>query len=129
MKKIILFSSFIMLLLSACDSSNQYDVYVKNATCETIKVVFKSPTDRNNTSEQELLLEPGDYQRIISTENIEKQKDKSETDQACQQVAVYVKAFQNEKSSTLQWCDEAIQYSTVDIGQGEFFIEYTSEHF
>lgn len=129
MKKTLLICSLIACLFSACDSTHQYDVYVKNATAESIKIVFKSNTDKSNTEEQELLLPPGDYRRIISTQNIDIKENKAESKAACQQVAEYVKAFQNEQPSTLQWCDDAIQYSWVDIGQGELLIEYTANHF
>ncbi len=128
MKNYLFFSFLIFIGFSSCDSSYQYNIYVKNSTKKSIKVVFKSPYDVNGLEERSETLQAGESKRIISTKNI----PIDETDGSnnhCSFAADYVKAFQEDKESKTRWCDEDIKFELEDIGQWTFTIDYKPKDF
>ena len=130
MKNHFLFSILMLLGLSSCDSSVQYNVYVKNSTGENLKVVFKSPNDVNNKEEQTIELKAGALRQIISTPNLEIIDSSWTTPDHCHHVAEYIKAFTpNNRSSKIKWCDKEIKFEKEDIGQAVFTLEYTANDF
>ena len=130
MKNNLLFSVLLIFGFSACDSSVQYGVYVKNSTAENLKIVFKSPSDINGTDERTIELKAGEQKQIISTSNLEIKDSSFTTAAHCKHVAEYVNAFiQDTKPSKIKWCDKEIKFEKEDIGQAVFTIEYTATDF
>ncbi len=126
-----LFLGFILLIgLSACDSSVQYNVYVKNSTSEDLKVVFKSLNETSNKGEQTIQLKAGEQKQIISTINIELGESASTTPNHCNLVAEYIHAYTKDKiPSKTKWCDQDIKFEKEDIGQAVFTIDYSEKDF
>lgn len=124
---------FILLMFSlqACDSTQQYDVYAVNSTNEKIKLEYKSLNNPLGGIKQVVYINPSQRKKIISTLNIDKGEGWSKpTHEDCNLVAEYVSAYiQDDKPSSIKWCSDDIQFSTTDVGQGEFTIEYTNESF
>ncbi|MFT5165187.1 MAG: hypothetical protein ACI8P3_000411 [Saprospiraceae bacterium] len=130
MKNYLLFSILILLGFSSCDSTFQYDVYVKNSTAENIKVVFKSPKDVNGADERAIELKAGEQKRIISTSNLDIPESGRINPRNCTHVAEYINAFIQETTpSKIKWCDENIKFEQEDIGQWTYTLEYTSADF
>lgn len=130
MKNHLLLSILILLGLSSCDSTVQYNVYVKNSTAENLEVVFKSPADINSKDEQVIILKAGEQKQIISTANLDIKESSSTTADHCIHVAEYVNTYTpNKIPSKIKWCDENIKFEKEDIGQAVFTIEYTAADF
>lgn len=130
MKKNQILIGLVLLVLCGCSNSFQYDVYVKNSTGSEITIDFKSINDKQGVIENSLVLKDGEYKRIISTNNITWDEERvMATPKQCDQVAEYVTAKMGGVESNLKWCDENIQFSHEDIGQGSFTIEYSKSNF
>lgn len=129
MKNYLFISLCLIIGLTSCDDTYQYDVYAKNTTSENITVVFKSLNNVAGDKEQSILLKAGESKRIISTSNISPEKENPTSLQHCNRAAEYVRAFKESVPSKLEWCNENIKFELEDIGQWTFTIEYGTEHF
>lgn len=131
MPKIIALVSLCLLLLTACNCTYQYEVYVENNTDEPLKIAFKTTADRAGALETVRVLEANQRQRIISSIDIPVDNNCMGTSaEHCQYVAEYVRAFKNDTiPSTLNWCSEKIVFEKMDIQQGQFTIRYTASDF
>ena len=111
---------------ASCDSEYTYDVRVINNSGQPIKVDFKSDTHRDGPIQEYIFIDNKQDEVIISTKNL----DKNITN-ACDSVAQYVRAstITTGKTGSLKWCDPSIRLEPVDIGQYQYVIEYTPEHF
>ena len=119
-------SFFILLsifLLSSCEASFQYDVY--------LNVAFKSQATKRGPTEETITIPPGETQRIISAIDISPKVNKMGTSaKHCKHVADYVTAYlQNDTPSKIKWCDKEISFARTDIQQAEFTITYTNDDF
>jgi hypothetical protein len=131
-KSIYIFFGVAMCLgFLSCNCKTQYGVYVKNDTLENLTLSFKSNIDEKGPIEETLILAPGDYKRIIWTQDLQFEEDCSgTTTNHCKYVAEYVKAYIRDSiPSNLNWCDEKIHFEKTDIGQAEFTINYTPSDF
>lgn len=115
----------LILSISSCDDSIQYDVWVANKTQSDIHVQFKSSNDVSGVVDSSLILTAGENRRIISTIDLEKKNS-----DPCQQVAEYVKVRNSEaKWAKEKWCTQNIAYVVTDIGQAEYHLTYTPKDF
>jgi len=127
-----LFGFFFLSLFTACNPTFQYDVYVQNATEEEIRVDFDTKFLQNGEKEGSIYLAKGEQKRIISTPDFSVKGNWRTTANHCSHVAKYVNAYRKDKKeSKVLWCrnSPAIKFAVVDIGQGEFTIEYKSSDF
>lgn len=117
---------FLLLLtcLASCDTTKQYDVYAINHTSSELQVIYESGEET-----QSVKLAPQERLRIISTDFIESDQIRTSAED-CRLVAKDIKAVNTVgKESSLTWCSPDVAFSVVDIGQGEFTLIYTNEHF
>lgn len=122
---LIVLLSFSLILMTACNSSTQYDVIIQNKTNHSLTVVSKT----NTTIEQSTEIPAGKNQLIISSPNIPNETIQK-TEQPCNLVAEYVQIFDNNGNpSTIKWCDQIITATTVDLGQTEYVITVKEESF
>lgn len=133
MLKQILFIGLSLILLSACNSTYQYGVYVRNSTGEELKLAYKSSTDTKGIIEEEITLKDGEFRRIIWTKDLtvaEAEDTGRTTHQHSHLVADYVNGFIKDNiPSKIKWNDENIKFMRTDIGQAEFVITYTADDF
>jgi len=130
MLKKLIYLCFVLLGFSACGDNWQYDVYVENASGEDLKIEYKTQNAKEGTVEKTMVLPNGGRERLISTIDIDFSKNKSENSaKHCELVAEYINAYKSDTPSKIKWCSNNIKYQTVDIGQGEFTIRYTSKDF
>lgn len=106
------------VLITACNSSKQYDVIIQNKTGRLLTVVFKT----NTTSEQSIKIPARKNKLIISSPNIPNEVI-NKTAQPCSLIAEYIQIFdQKGNLSTIKWCSQTITSETIDIGQTEYVI-------
>ena len=130
MYKLLFALSFILTLTTACNTS-QYDVYVINSTGQELKISYKSKIHIDGVIEKIIILEDTERRLIISTHSIDSESIISGPEsKQCHLVADYVMAFlQDTIPSSNKWCTDKVKFEIVDIGQGEFAIEYLKEDF
>lgn len=105
----------------------QYDVRVYNNTGESITLKYKTENSVLGIAEQSVIIPHGETKVVLKSKDIPKgQLAQSE----CGAVAQYFDAYlRNEVKSNVQWCDERFRLEHVDLGQKQFFIEYTKVDF
>jgi len=119
--------SITLLGLTSCNMEYDYSVRVGNSTSEPITVSYKSVNDRSGTVEKNITLAPGDWKVIIQTTNLPND-DGWRGNKSL--VAKYVRAYKTDDTqSHLDWNSEKIRLERVDIGQAEYYIEYTDADF
>ena len=127
MLKNVILLFILAALCSACDSTWQYGVYVKNDTGEDMKIAFKSDVDREGPVEKTIVLKDGQSQLIINTIDLPVEgtwKDNKAL------IADYVKAYIRDTiPSKIQWTDQKVQAEVMDIQQAEYSIHYTINDF
>jgi len=127
MRTILFILSITLLGLTSCNMEYDYGVRVKNSTSEPIKVAFKSLTDRSGTVEKSITLAPGDWKVIIQTTNLPNDNGWRGNKNL---VAEYVYAYKTDDTqSHIDWNSEKIKLERSDIGQAEYFINYTDNDF
>jgi len=131
MKNIIFQFTLIMISLSACCDSSQYDVYVHNGTSDDIRIEYKTMKDKDGPIERSINLKSGAQIRIISTVELNSGRGYSGTSaDYCYLVADYIRAYKSGNvQSSLAWCGDEVRFNTVDMCQGEFYLEYSDTHF
>gem|GEM_PF-1005787 len=132
MFKQILVFSLSLILLSSCNSTYQYGVYVKNETGEDLKVAYKSSTDVKGIVEEAVTLRDGEGKMVIWTKDLkvsEAEDTGRTTAEHSHLVADYVNAFKDDIPSKIKWNGEGVRFERTDIGQAEFMITYTAEDF
>lgn len=121
--RIVTFISSI-LLLSSCGGTKQYDVYAINNTSENLTLTL----EKENGTET-ITLAPQERKRIVSTDFIETDHVRTRAED-CRLVANDIKAANAQgKPSKLLWCSPDVTFNVVDIGQGEFELNYKDQHF
>ena len=129
----ILFFGLFLILLSSCNSTYQYGVYVKNETGEDLKVAYKSSTDVKGIVEETVTLRDGEGKMLIWTKDLtipEAEDTGRTTAEHRHLVAEYVNAFiKDDIPSKIKWNSEGVRFERTDIGQAEFMITYTAEDF
>lgn len=128
MNKILIFC-FLVLLLSSCSDSFQYDVYISNQTGQTIRIEYRTNNAKNGVAQNSIVLKNGARQLLISTGEIAKYEDQPMNDRAyCAKVATYIRAFsESGEPIDKNWCDDNLKIDRVDIGQAEYLITYSEE--
>lgn len=127
MRTTFLFLSITLLGLASCDMKYDYSVRVQNLTSEPIKVAFKSLHDRSGTVEKNIIIAPGDGKIIIQTTNLPNDNGWRGNKNL---VAEYIHAYKTDDTkSHLDWNSEKIKLERVDIGQAEYYINYTEADF
>jgi len=133
MLKQILIIGLSLILLSSCDSTYQYGVYVKNETGEDLKVAYKSTTDVKGIVEETVTLRDGEGKIVIWTKDltVSEAEDTGRTSATHSHlVADYVNAFIKDSiPSKIKWNGEGVRFERTDIGQAEFMITYTAKDF
>ena len=131
MIKQISFWLLAFMFFSSCTSKPQYSVMVINKTAGDLSIEYKAPLDVRGKIEESTTLAAGDYQRIISTIDLDIEGVTGLSADHSAYVADYVRAINaNSQQSKIEWFDaEKIRFEVVDIGQGEFYIEYTDADF
>lgn len=128
----VLSISILLMTISCNNGEYQYDIYVKNQTDEILQVAFKSNVDRKGVVEETLVVQAGEFRKIINSTDIAvpEYEDYGRTSSKHSRlVAEYVNASQNGNPSKIKWNDERIQFIRTDIGQAEFVITYTEDDF
>jgi len=120
-----------LFMLSSCTQSHQYDVYVKNSTEGDIRVEYSTQRHKDGIKDDVVVLKKGERHKLFSSANFNSDPPTVKTrKEDCSLVADYVRAFNNEGvESGIKWCSDRIDFTIVDIGQGEFFIDYTDLDF
>ncbi len=120
-----------LLILSSCSQSHQYDVYVKNSTEGDVRVEYRTQRHKEGIKDASVVLKKGERQKLFSTVNFDSDPPTVKTQKEdCTLVADYVRAFNIDGvQSSLAWCSDGVGFTVVDIGQGEFFIEYRASDF
>ncbi len=133
MLKQILIFGLCLILLSSCNSTYQYGVYVKNETGEDLKVAYKSSTDVKGVVEETVTLRDGEGKMVIWTKDltVSDAEDTGRTTATHSHlVADYVNAFiKDDIPSKIKWNGEGVRFERTDIGQAEFMITYTAKDF
>lgn len=127
----LMFILLFALICNSCGTTNQYDVYIVNNTGDELEVSFKTLVDRRGVYEDVVKIADKDRVKIVSTRNIEKENpfDGPGSNQ-CGKVLEYLNAtIQDTLINNQKWCSADIEVIHVDIGQGEFVVEYHIEDF
>ncbi len=117
--------------MTGCTCSYQYAVYVKNDTEGRLQIHFKSKVDAEGLKEESILLNPGEYKRLLYSKEIHVNNSCQGTSREhCHLLFNYLSAT-NEKgdSASLSLCDSSVKFEKVDIQQAEFTLEYKPAHF
>lgn len=113
------------VLMTACNSSTQYDIIVQNKTNRQLTILSKTHT----STERSINIPAGKNLLVISSPNIPNETIKK-TAQPCSLIAEYVKIFDDKGNpSTIKWCDQTITSETVDLGQTEYVITVKETNF
>ena len=99
----------LLFLFSACDDATyQYNVYVKNATDQPIKVAFKSQVTIDGPVEKTIIIPTDKIEKIMSSIDIDPEETSWGTSAAhCKYVADYVTAYLlDDTPAKIEWCDK-----------------------
>ncbi|MGB1217253.1 MAG: hypothetical protein ACPG5P_05230, partial [Saprospiraceae bacterium] len=124
MKKVIFYFLF-LLLCTSCNSTFQYDILVKNSTSSHIFISYENPNDKTEVTIQKI--EIGKTFKLISLE--ETPKDKAMTQQeACDYFKKNAEIMKPNQKGEIKDCKQDVLFEYVDMGQGEYIIEFKDEN-
>ena len=127
MRTTILILSLTLLGLTSCNMEYDYSVRVHNGTSEPLTISYKTVNDRSGQVEKSITLAPDQWEVIIQTINLPNENGWRSNKSL---VAEYVYAYKGDNiQSHLDWNSEKIKLERSDIGQAEYFIDYTDADF
>lgn len=121
-----------LFLITSCVKSYQFNVRVANSSEQDIYVSYKSDSHKEGPKKEErVLIESGETKLLFSTREIPIDMGYDNTGTVyCSQVANFITATTTGGvQSLINWCDTGIIYNHVDLGQGEYTIEYGNDDF
>jgi len=129
MKFKLLITLIAFLAITSCSVSPSYTVYVQNSTDDDITIAYKSINSNNGLVEKSITLTSKERAMIITTKELQNESGRTRAED-CDQVAEYINAYNRDGApSTIKWCSDDYHFDVVDIGQGEFTIDFKNEDF
>ena len=129
--KTTFFLIFAAIIFVSCGHDPQYSVHVSNDTSGPITVSYSSQVDVNGPVTSTVVIPRHEKHMIICTNDITPEEGPNEVSpEHCALVAEAVTAVNSDGvPSTIAWCTDGVKFIHTDVGQGEFWIDYTDKDF